>query len=702
MSCLFSYITRVWRRKPALLGLVVLVLIFLTCAYRTTDKENTESIYAEGLVGIHKKLQQVNDNNFEAVKFLPAVVGNAARPNNFFQNPQQGKIHKAMYGEQHRQAKVVNSHQQFQAGGDENLEYDRHDDMAPDMRAPGGQRVPIYYPQGQNQQVENGGKIDSDSAQLRLSGQQMAQNEVETTPTPLYIPPQRIVHLDLKGAPPSIQYIKKILTLSQGLGATGVLVEWEDMFPWSGRLSSVAAKNHYTHTEVEDLLKTCQELGLEVIPLVQTFGHLEFILKHEEFSYLRDVEEMPESICPCHNDTMGLVREIVDQVMAVHKKAKYLHIGCDEVFHLGECSQCLGNGRTSIFIDHVTRVAKYVNITYKVTPIIWDDMLRNFIVEEMQPLANLVEPMVWVYAEDVERFVPSYTWDRYNQVFDYFWTASAFKGAHGETLVVPDVQRHLNNNLNWLALMAQEEPRMRGGFRGIVLTGWQRYDHFAVLCELLPAAIPSLAVNLVATTNGFFNETLGKPLFKALGCVQHSGKYNSFVDLESDNFLWDKLSWCFFPGTNFFKVTKNLVSTEIEVRDFLHKVEKKKGWLTEYNRRHNMSSPFRIDEGLEDWSRFQHEVVSLMRNANTALSEMFDHYTVSEWIEQKLYPMYSKLSHIRNEADSLRRVKSWPSRPYEPLEALKGLGIGVEQTPESAAVKKVRPTRGPDYYSNKV
>ena len=47
--------------------------------------------------------------------------------------------------------------------------------------------------------------------------------------------------------------------------------------------------------------------------------------------------------------------------------------------------------------------------------------------DEMQPLADLVEPMVWVYAEDVYRFVPSYTWDRYSQVFNYFWTASAFK-----------------------------------------------------------------------------------------------------------------------------------------------------------------------------------------------------------------------------------------------------------------------------------
>ena len=81
-----------------------------------------------------------------------------------------------------------------------------------------------------------------------------------------------------------------------------------------------------------------------------------------------------------------------------------------------------------------------------------------------------------------------------------------------------------------------------------------------------------------------------------------------------------------------------------------------------------------------------HLVVSLMRQANTALLEMFDHYTASEWIEQKIYPMYSKLSQIRNKADATKAVKSWPSRPYPPLESLLGMGIGLpQQTTERQA-----------------
>ena len=48
-----------------------------------------------------------------------------------------------------------------------------------------------------------------------------------------------------------------------------------------------------------------------------------------------------------------------------------------------------------------------------------------------------------------------------------FWRV----GAHGETLLVPNAGRHLVNNLNWVTLMQEEGRRLKGGFRGLVITG---------------------------------------------------------------------------------------------------------------------------------------------------------------------------------------------------------------------------------------
>ena len=49
-------------------GLVLLVFVFLSCAYFATETQSDNMIRAEKLVGFHKKLQQVD---FEPVRFLP-------------------------------------------------------------------------------------------------------------------------------------------------------------------------------------------------------------------------------------------------------------------------------------------------------------------------------------------------------------------------------------------------------------------------------------------------------------------------------------------------------------------------------------------------------------------------------------------------------------------------------------------------------
>lgn len=63
------------------------------------------------------------------------------------------------------------------------------------------------------------------------------------------------------------------------------------------------------------------------IPLIQTFGHMEFLLKHEKWYNLREVERYPSSICPSHPDTLSVIKKMLDQVILFHKNIEYIHIG---------------------------------------------------------------------------------------------------------------------------------------------------------------------------------------------------------------------------------------------------------------------------------------------------------------------------------------------------------------------------------------
>ena len=93
---MFSYAARVWKRKPALIGqfgyfptimhyylniagLSILVLLFLTTVYHSTNTPPAETVYAEKLVRVHEKLQQVSEDIFEPVSFIQPAQGSEAR-----------------------------------------------------------------------------------------------------------------------------------------------------------------------------------------------------------------------------------------------------------------------------------------------------------------------------------------------------------------------------------------------------------------------------------------------------------------------------------------------------------------------------------------------------------------------------------------------------------------------------------------------
>ena len=481
-----------------------------------------------------------------------------------------------------------------------------------------------------------------------------------------YVPNFRIVHLDLKGAPPKISYLKMVFPLLREAGANGVLLEYEDMFPYEGILKPIAAKNAYSKQDIASILSLAKENNMEVIPLVQTFGHLEFVLKVEQFRHLREVDEMPMAICPSKNESFDLVTTLIDQIMSAHPFSRWLHIGCDEVFHMGICKLCRRNDRDTIFLNHVIKLAKYVKEKYNVIPIIWDDMLRNIDPEKMKEnkIGELVEPMIWCYVKDIYRYISYPTFSYYSDIFPNIWAASAFKGAFGETLTVPNVKMHLENNIAWLDIMSKQSKNFKS-FRGIVITGWQRYDHLGVLCELFPSGLPSLITDLITLKHGHYDPSL---VFKDFDKIMSCNSYYKSYEIDGNNFEQDPYFWyragnCFFPGSAIFKTTQVVSDAIKRVNDFIYDVTIHKAWLTQYNFRHNISNPFRIDEGLEQQESVLYQLSHALRSANESLRIAFDDNTVSEWIEQNIYPYLIKMETLIKDASNLRQQKVWPVRP---------------------------------------
>merc|ERR1712029_401444 len=64
-------------------------------------------------------------------------------------------------------------------------------------------------------------------------------------------------------------------------------------------------------------------------------------------------------------------------------------------------------------------------------------------------------------------------------------------GATSSCALIPNVGVHVANHLGWEEMLSQTHNQSVL-INGYILTGWQRYDHFASLCEFLPVAIPTL------------------------------------------------------------------------------------------------------------------------------------------------------------------------------------------------------------------
>ena len=131
-------------------------------------------------------------------------------------------------------------------------------------------------------------------------------------------------------------------------------------------------RGRYTQKELKDIVAYCENIGLEVIPCIQTLAHLESLFHWRHYHPIYDVEEV---LLVGHERTYQLIENMFKTLRACVKTDR-IHIGMDEAHMLGLGRYLQQNGYQSPFDvlqKHLVRVLEIAK-KYGFTPMMWSDM----------------------------------------------------------------------------------------------------------------------------------------------------------------------------------------------------------------------------------------------------------------------------------------------------------------------------------------
>ena len=153
-------------------------------------------------------------------------------------------------------------------------------------------------------------------------------------------------------------------------------------------------------SEVRTYLDYAEELGLEIIPEIQSFGHVQYITnaypeiaeiceEEQEATDTRKADARPDSYyyhsyCPQNPKSYEIIFDIIDEILEVVKPKRYVHMGHDEIYQIGLCKKCSKIPKDELYAAHVNKLHDYLK-EKGLGMMIWADMLHDTNYPEVAP-----------------------------------------------------------------------------------------------------------------------------------------------------------------------------------------------------------------------------------------------------------------------------------------------------------------------------
>ncbi|MFA5206062.1 MAG: beta-N-acetylhexosaminidase, partial [Lentisphaeria bacterium] len=156
------------------------------------------------------------------------------------------------------------------------------------------------------------------------------------------------------------------------LGYNMAMLYTEDTYELDGEPRFGFLRGAYRTDELRDIDAYAASLGIEMIPCIQTLGHLERILGKPEYREVRDTTSV---LLVDEPKTYELIERMVSHWATVFRSRR-IHIGMDETHDLGRGRFYDRHGderHFDIFNRHLGRVVSICKAK-GLSPIIWSDM----------------------------------------------------------------------------------------------------------------------------------------------------------------------------------------------------------------------------------------------------------------------------------------------------------------------------------------
>ena len=210
---------------------------------------------------------------------------------------------------------------------------------------------------------------------------------------------------------PTIPYLKEWLRRMALTGYNLLMLYTEDVYklpdePFFGYL-----RGGYTREEIREIDDYASLMGIELVPCIQTLGHMSQMLR---WACYADIKDTPEILRAEEEKTFAFIRKMVS-FWAENVRSRRIHIGMDEAHDLGRGAYLDRHGyhpRAEILAEHISRVND-ICADYGMHPMIWSDLLVPRSGDLPAETAALIQ-------KKVPRSVDLVHWDYYNTREDVY------------------------------------------------------------------------------------------------------------------------------------------------------------------------------------------------------------------------------------------------------------------------------------------